>query len=266
MIINLIIFFIIGVFCSTFFINIGYRLPLNISVFSSSICDSCFHKLSLKEKIPVLSYIFQKGKCNYCKQKISKLYIIFEIATGILFALTYYVFIKENNPYIKLSLGLIFVSTMIIITYSDIKYMIIPDELLLVSSSLIIVLKVFLGFASEEISNILDAGYMIIFMLIDALIMFVIMYVIKFIGDMLFKKESLGGGDVKMMCLVSIVLGYKMSIFVIFLASFLALPISIINAYKKNEAMLPYGPYLAIASVLLFLCQINFDMVLNFIH
>ena len=107
---------------------------------------------------------------------------------------------------------------------------------------------------------------MILFMLIDAFIMFAIMYIIKKIGDMIFKKESLGGGDVKMMCLIAIMLGYKMSIIVIFLASFIALPISIYNAYRKNEAMLPFGPYLAVASVILFLLQINFDMVLEFIH
>ena len=103
-------------------------------------------------------------------------------------------------------------------------------------------------------------------MFIDALIMFVIMFIIKKIGDLIFKKESLGGGDIKLMTYIAIVIGYKMGIVVIFLASFLALPISIINAYKKNEQMLPFGPYLAIATLILYLLNINFDMILDFIH
>lgn len=264
--INIIIFFIIGVLLGFIFTNIGYRLPVDLNLFSPSVCDSCNHKLSFKEKIPVISFIMSKGKCNYCNQKISRLYIIFELFSGILFSLTYMTFITENNPYIKIIIGLVFISTLLIITFSDIKYMLIPDELLIVSSSILIVLRVFLGFKNEELVSLLDAGYTILFMLIDAFVMFVIMFIIKKIGDMFFKKESLGGGDVKMMCLIAIMMGYKMSIIVIFLASFIALPVSIYNAYKKNEAMLPFGPYLAISSVILFLLQINFDMVLDFIH
>ena len=68
----------------------------------------------------------------------------------------------------------------------------------------------------------MDAGYEILFMIIEAIVMFFIMFVIKKIGDVVFKKESLGGGDVKMMALVAIIIGYKMSIIVIFIASFMS--------------------------------------------
>lgn len=261
-----ILFFFIGLILSPIFINIGYRLPEDKNIFTKSKCDHCEHELSFLDKIPVFSYILLKGKCKYCHQKISMLYILFELATAFLFMLSYNIFIKESYSYIKILISLVFLSSLIIITFGDIKYMLIPDELLIVSSLILMGLRVVLGFKSEELINYIDAGYLIIFMLIDACIMFVIMYIIKKIGDMLFRKESLGGGDVKMMCLVAIMMGYKMSIMVIFIASFIALPISIYNAYKKSEAMLPFGPYLAAASVILFLCQINFDMVLDFIH
>ena len=103
-------------------------------------------------------------------------------------------------------------------------------------------------------------------MLIDAGIMFIIMYVIKKLGDMVFKKESLGGGDIKMMAFVAIMVGYGLSIVIIFIASFIALPISIFNAYKKNQQMLPFGPYLAIATLILYLCNITMTTIIEFIH
>lgn len=262
----LILFFVLGLIFGFIFTNIGYRLPIDKSLLEKSKCDCCNHTLSFKEKIPVISYFLQKRKCRYCLQKISVMYIIFELLTGILFALIYLRFSNYTNTYINIALALVFISTLIIIMISDIKYMLIPDELLIVSSSLVIVLRIFLGFISEEITGLLDAGYMIMFMLLDAAIMFAIMFVIKKLGDILFKKESLGGGDVKMMAFVSLLIGYKLSIIVIFLASFIALPFSIYNAYKKSEIMLPFGPYLAIATIILYIFNIDMNTIIELIH
>lgn len=265
MYINMFLFFILGIICSYFFNNIAFRLPIKEPLFGKSKCDTCNHELTFKEKIPLISFIIQKGKCNYCNQKISPIYFIFELITGLLFSATYATFMDFPSAAIQILYGLVFISTLLIIMVSDFKYMIIPNEILIVSGLVLVGLKLYLQFQNEEISTLLDAGYEVIFMIIEAVVMFFIMFVIKKIGDVIFKKESLGGGDVKMMSLVAIVLGYKMSIIVIFIASFIALPISIYNAYKKNEAMLPFGPYLAIAAILIFLCNINLDMVLEFI-
>jgi len=266
MYINLVLFFILGIICSYVFNIIAFRLPINEPLFSKSKCDTCNHELSFKERIPIISYIIQKGSCNYCHQKISPIYIIFELITGLLFSATYITFIDFNNPVLQIIYSLVFISTLLIIMVSDFKYMLIPNEILIVCGSILVVLKIYLQFQNEEISTLLDMGYELLFMAFEALIMFVIMFFIKKIGDIVFKKESLGGGDVKMMALIAIVLGYKMSIIVIFIASFIALPFSIYNAYKKSEVMLPFGPYLAIASIIVFLCNINFDMVLEFIN
>ncbi len=266
MYISLIIIFIVGVICGYFFNNVGYRLSIKEPLFEESKCDVCNHKLSFKEKIPIFSYIIQKGRCNYCHQKISPIYIIFEIITGLLFSLTYITFIDYNNSVIQILLSLVFVSALLIIMFGDIKYMLIPNKLLIVFGVLVTILKIYLGFKNEQITSFIDAGYELLFMFIDGTIMFIIMFIIKKIGDLLFKKESLGGGDIKMMAFVALIMGYKMSIIVIFIASFIALPFSIYNAYKKNEIMLPFGPYLAVATIILYLCNINFDMILEFIH
>ena len=259
--------FIIGICFGSFFNVVGYRLPNNMSiVFPSSHCPNCNHKLGKLELIPIFSYIFQKGKCKNCGQKISLFYPIFEFLTGILFVLSFLSFREVYPEIINIIFGCLFVSSMIIIMISDIKYMIIPDEILVFFSIVLILLKLFITFKLGNITSPIDLGYELIFILKDGFIMFIIMYLIRLLGNSIFKKDSMGGGDIKMMVFVSFILGWQLSIVVIFLASFLALPISIYNVYKKNEHMLPFGPYLAIASLILFLGKIDINTIINLLQ
>lgn len=266
MYINIIIFFIIGLILSFFFSKWGYRLPVGEDILEVSKCDKCNHRLKFIEKIPVLSYIIQKGKCNYCNQKISWTYLPYELMTGLIYSLTYISFIGEELPTVKILFGLVFLSGLIIIIYSDIKYMIISDEVLIVFTSLVVIFKLYISFRNEEILTLLDLGYEVIFMIIDAAIMYFIMFIIKKLGDLIFKKESLGNGDLKMMIYIAIVMGYKESIIIIFLASVFALIPSIINNYRKDKVMLPFGPFLAIATMLLFLMKVDFNALLELLH
>ena len=256
--------FIIGLCFGSFFNVVGYRLPNNMSiVFPSSHCPNCNHKLSTLELIPLFSYIFQKGKCKSCKTQISIFYPLFEFLTGVLFVLCYLSFKGVYPEILNIIYACLFTSSMIIIMISDIKYMIIPDEVLIFFSIILIILKLFISYKLGTITNLIDLGYELIFILRDGFIMFVIMYSIRMFGNMLFKKDSMGGGDIKMMIYVAFILGWKLSIVVIFIASFLALPISIINMYKKNEHMLPFGPYLATAALILLLGKIDINMIIN---
>ena len=265
MAINIIILFILGLFYGSLFMKIGFRTPQKETVLTKSRCNSCGHELSLLEQIPLVSYIIQRGKCKHCGSKIGAAYPIVELMTGILFVLTYYSFYEFENPFFQVLLGLIFVSSLIIIMIADIKYMLIPNKILLVFTLLVLFLKLFIGINNKELTSFMDIGYEVIIMAIDAIIMFVIMFIIKKLGKILFKKEALGGGDVKMMAYIAMLLGYKISIVIIFFASFIALPVFIYNALKKSETMLPFGPFLAIATLILYLAKIDFDTLLSLI-
>ena len=262
----LLLFFILGLICSFFIELLGYRLPLGDSILRKSYCDKCNHNLSLSEKIPIISFIIQRGRCKHCHQRISKLYLIIEIMTGVLFSLTYLSFHNDNLEMLKIVFGLLFITSLIIIFYSDIKYMIIPDEVLIVFSSIIILLKLFIQFQNEEIINLMDLGYSILDIIIDVAVVYLIMFAIKKIGDFVFKKESLGKGDLKMMAYIAIVMDFKLCIVIIFLASFIALPFAIISNLRKDKPMLPFGPCLAIATIILFLLQVDFNSLLELIH
>ena len=114
----------------------GYRLPKGESiVFPPSHCPKCNHKLTFFELIPILSYVFQKGKCKKCHQKISLFYPIFEALTGILFVLSY---LSYGLSY-ELIIVLTFISMMIIIVVSDYNYLIIPDSVLIIFGSLLLI-------------------------------------------------------------------------------------------------------------------------------
>jgi len=253
----MIMIFIIGLVFGSFFNVVGYRVPNEQSIiYPPSNCPNCKHRLRFYELIPVVSYIFLGGKCLKCKKRISIVYPFFELLTGILFTLCYKVFGLDINFFIAIT----FVSTLIIISISDVRYYIIPDEVLIVGGVLIIIEL----FANCIINN-LDIVSTVLMPILYGLGSFAILFLFKVFGDAVFQKESLGGGDIKLMFLIGLTLGFDMSIVVIFIASFIALPLSIISLIKNNNNILPFGPYLSIASVIVLLTQLSLNDILLFL-
>lgn len=254
--INSIFVFIIGTILGSFYNVVGYRLPNNMSIiFPNSKCPKCDHKLKFYELIPIFSYIFLRGKCKKCKKNISISYPIFEFITGLLFLLTYLKFGLSYNFIFSIT----FISILIIISISDIKYYIIPDEVLIAGSILLIlemIIKLFI--------NDLNITTGLLLPLLNGVGAFAIIYLFKFIGDRCLKKECLGGGDIKLLFLIGLVLGFDMSIVTIFIASFIALPPSIIGLIKNNDNVLPFGPYLSMASIIILLTEMNLESIFNF--
>ena len=83
-------------------------------------------------------------------------------------------------------------------------------------------------------------------------------------GDKIFRKESLGGGDIKLLFLFGLVLGYAMSICTIFLATFIAFPIALLLLFSNRENIIPFGPFLSMAAILILISGINFQDIIVF--
>ena len=247
----MIVIFIFGITFGSFYNVVAYRLPKGESIIKpASHCPKCNHKLGASELVPIFSYIFQRGRCKNCGEKISPFYMIFEFLTGCLFLLSYIVFDFTIDFYI----ALIFSSMSIIIIISDYQTMIIPDEVLIVSSILII------------ICNFIKGGIGLVgSSLLSGLIAFGLLYLLKLFGDFVFKKESMGGGDIKLLFVFGLVLGYELSIISIFLAAFICLPFSLIVLYVKKTNIIPFGPFLCISALILFFSKINIDMIINYL-
>ena len=91
------------------------------------------------------------------------------------------------------------------------------------------------------------------------------MFIIKKIGDVIFKQESLGGGDIKLMFLVGLVIGYPMAVCNIFFATFIAFPIALFLLISKKDNIIPFGPFLSMSAILLYIWGLTFTDIINFI-
>lgn len=246
-----IIIFIFGICLGSFYNVVGYRLPKKESlIYPSSHCTKCNHKLGASELVPIFSYLFLGGNCKNCKDKISLFYPIFELMTGMLFTISYWIFGFSMDFIIAIT----FISILLIVIISDYQTMIIPDEVLLFGI-IIIIIEIFIQSGIQNTIIAIGSGFL----------SFIIMFGIKKLGDFMFKKESMGGGDIKLMFLFGLVLGPIMSIISIFLASFLALPVSIFILKTKKEHIIPFGPFLSISAIIILLFQINFSSILQWI-
>lgn len=247
----IICFFIIGLVFGSFFCCVGLRLSVNTSfIRGRSYCDSCHHELKGRDLIPLFSYLFLKGRCRYCHKKVSLLNPFIEVATGILFALSYYSF----GFSLELILALLLISLSMIVFASDLTYMIIPDEVIIFFSITILVIKFFL-------EGIVGVG----FSLLSGALLFFFMYVLMLFGNSLFKKESLGGGDVKLFFVLGLVIDPFLGLITIFLASLIALPVSLYLLYKNKEHMIPFGPFILIAFLIIFFSKITTSDIFEFL-
>ena len=242
-------FFILGTIFGSFYNVVGYRIPKGESLlYPSSHCPNCNHKLSWFELIPILSFLFLRRKCRKCKKIISWFYPIFEFLTGVLFALSFVVF----GFSLECLYSIVFTSMLLIIIISDYQTMIIPDSILLVFTAILIILKYFIYDMNVIGESLLSAGGS-----------FLLMLSIKILGDFLFKKESMGGGDIKLLANFGFVLGFPLSIITIFLAAIIALPISLIILKIKKTHEIPFGPFLAVSAIIIILSQISFQDIIN---
>lgn len=247
----LICFFILGTVMGSFYHVVATRLSMEESIIKpGSHCPRCNHFLKWYENIPIISYLVLKGKCSKCGSKIPLSYLVVEIVTGALFAVCYHAF----GISVDLLVGIIFISSLVIVIISDIEYMIILDEVLIVSTLVVAVIYIiFLGL--EQAAYHIYSG-------VGA---FLIMYSIKLLGDKLFKKESLGGGDIKLMFLFGMVLGLPMSVCTIFLATFIAFPIALIILFSNKENVIPFGPFLSMAAMIIYISGVEIMDILNFL-
>ena len=236
----------------SFYTVVGQHLPNHEPFLTNrSHCDICNHKLSFLDMIPIISYIFLRGKCRYCHTKFSNLSTYMELFTGILFACSYYVFGFSYNLLIALGI----VTLLIIVSVSDITYFIIPDELLIFFTGYFLIIIALNNGVLTALWSILS-GFLL----------FSLMYIIMLFGNFIFKKETLGGGDIKMMFVFGLILHPIIGIFSIFISSLLALPISMLLLWKKGQNLIPFGPFLIIGCTLLYFTKITPDIILKLLQ
>jgi leader peptidase (prepilin peptidase) / N-methyltransferase len=225
--------FIIGLVLGSFYNVVGLRVPKRRSIVSPrSMCPNCGHVLTAKELVPVFSYIMQKGKCRSCRIRISPLYASIELVTGLLFVVSFYMLGFKQEPLVSLTL----VSLLMIITVSDLAYMLIPNKIIAFFAIL---------FSIERASIPLTPWYDSI---IGGLVGFFLLYVIALIS-----KGGMGGGDIKLYAVLGIALGWKIVLLSFFLSTLIGAIGGIVGMMlgkvERGKPM-PFGPYITIGTLL----------------
>lgn len=224
-----------GLVFGSFYNVVGLRVPKSESIVTPpSHCTKCGRQLTLLDLVPVLSYVFLGGKCRGCGERISWVYPVFELMTGVLFAFSYW----QLGFSVELAVALLFVSLLVIIVVSDFAYMLIPDKVLLFFLPLLIVGRIF---------SPLDAWWD---SLVGAVVGFAILYFIAVLS-----RGGMGGGDIKLFFLIGLVLGALHTLLTLFLASVIGMIVGIIVLRVRNQGRrtpVPFGPSIALAAVLVY--------------
>ncbi len=230
--------FILGMIIGSFLNVCISRLPENQSIVTGpSSCENCGKRLKAIDLVPIFSYLFLGGKCRHCKSKISFVYPLIEGLTGVLFLLLYLTFGLSYSLLVNMAL----VSLLIVISFIDLKHMIIPNGLIIAMLAVGVIqltATIFTGvFGSwtEYAIGFLAGGLPLL--------------LIAVVSTYIFKKEAMGGGDIKLMAAAGLVIGWKLVITSYLIGVILGAVIGIILLGTKKKARgdeIPFGPFLSI--------------------
>ena len=220
------------------FLNVCiYRLPRNKSiVFPPSACPACAKRIEWYDNVPLISYLFLKGRCRGCGNRISIKYPLVESLTALFFFLLY----KKYGLSLEFPVQMLFVALLIIISFVDLDFKIIPDTLSVggvVAGLLLAFARPFFGFLSAIYGVILGGG---------------ILFAIAFIYQMVTKREGMGGGDIKLLAMIGSFCGVQGVLFTLMSASLfgtlVGLPLMLIKGEDTKYAV-PFGPFLSLGAL-----------------
>lgn len=223
--------FIIGSAVGSFLNVLIDRLPKSQGIFGRSHCDYCRRHLIYHDLIPIFSFFYLKGRCRYCNKKFSLYYPFVEFLTGVFFILSWY-YLPAYNLWEKVSL-LGIISCLIVISFSDIKYQIISDQIL------IAFLIFSLPFLIKDFKSHLIGA-------------FLLYTVFQFIHSAT-RGRGMGFGDVKLSFLIGVFQGFKLgglSVYLSFLIGGLYGIILLLFRLKKLKSKIAFGPFLVVGVLL----------------
>ncbi len=230
---------ITGLAVGSFLNVIIYRVPRKIGfVKGGSRCPHCSSPVRWYHNIPVVSYLVLRGKCANCSQPIALRYPLVELLNAVFYLYCYWQFELSLHSFALAFLG----SSLLVIFFIDLDFQIIPDGITLP------------GMAIGLLISLVPGGLGIVNALIGLLVGGGALYLIAILGDWLFKKESMGGGDIKMAAMLGAFLGWQKILLVFISSAVIGLFVTVImmafSARLRRERLIPFGPFLSIAAVL----------------
>jgi leader peptidase (prepilin peptidase)/N-methyltransferase len=235
--------FILGLVVGSFLNVCIVRLPKEESVVRGrSHCPQCNHGIAWYDNIPLLSMLILGGRCRHCRQAISWRYPAVELLTAVCFLglFNYYGLTAKFAVYTY------FTASLLIATFVDFGHQLIPDEVSVMGALAGLVASYWIPGLHGEIDRRLALADSALGMLYGI----GLIYVIAVLGRLIFKKESMGGGDLKLLAMIGTFLGPRETILAFFIAPIIAAPVGIILKYVKKVEVIAFGPYLSLAAVI----------------
>lgn len=233
----------VGAAVGSFLNVLIYRLPKNENFVSGrSHCPHCGKLIKWYENIPIISFLALRGRCGGCKKRISWIYPFVELVTALFFLTTY---ILYGVGFQSLIVS-VFFALLLVVTVVDFQHYIIPDK--------ITIPGMILGIASSFVNPMNPPLSSILGLVVGGASLFLL----AIVGDYIFKKESLGGGDIKLAAMLGAFLGWKSIIIIFFGSAVLGLLYAMIQMTFSREfrqsRMIPFGPFLSLAAIIALFC------------
>jgi len=233
--------------CVGSFLNVCiYRIPRGESiVWPGSHCPSCGKPIAWYDNIPLLSYVILRGRCRHCGGRIAPRYFLVELLTAVLFSLIW----RHYGLHVETAVYWLLTAGLIVGTFVDFEHMIIPDRVTLggIAAGLVLsgvfpqlhgVTGSLGGLRASVYGILLGAG---------------LLWTVGAFGKLLFKKEAMGLGDVKLLAAIGAFMGWRAVLFTVMLSALmgsLAGGLLILVGRHSLGSRIPYGPYLALAALI----------------
>jgi leader peptidase (prepilin peptidase) / N-methyltransferase len=242
-----VIVFALGASIGSFINVVVYRLPAGLSVlYPPSRCPHCLNRLKAYDNVPVFGWLRLRGRCRFCKTKISRRYPVVEGVTGLIFLIIFAIF--------QFSLQTLeywaFCSWLLALSLIDFDTMTLPNPLTKSGLVLGLVFQMVLGFVPEH--SLSDLASHLMLGIVGAVLGLWLFDAIAFFGSIILGKAAMGGGDAKLAAMMGAWLGWKL----LLIASLIACVAGVVvggvaislSQHKIGQKM-PFGPYLALGSV-----------------
>ena len=245
--------FVIGLLFGSFSNVILYRLPLGLSpIVPRSFCPKCNRKIKWNHNIPLVSWIFLKGKCAFCSAKISPRYILVEISCAFLFLTNVVskptVLSKLEESDYSLVAGCVLFFLLFLISIIDLKQFWIPQSLINIGFLLGIINIIYVSIITN--SDFFSFG------LIASIVAFLLFEFIRIIGKKIYKKEVMGKGDSKLISMLGLWLGPLGTILTIAISYISAAILILIGIFLKKinlKQTIPFGPFISLGGILVWI-------------
>ena len=224
------------------FINVCiWRLPREESVvFPASHCPACNALIRPIDNVPVLSYLWLRGRCRACRVAISLRYPAIELLHGLVALLIVYRFGLTAEAAVW---GVVS-AALIAVIFIDIDHQIIPDLITLPGMALGLIAASSLlstGWVDSVTGLLLGGG---------------LFYAIAVLSEVVLKKEGMGGGDIKLVAMIGAFFGWRGMLLTILLASLSGSVIGLLLIARGRDraAPIPFGPFLSIGALIVLFC------------